>query len=1063
MFMLDLHSRFCCTFLLIIAFLSISTNLHSASRPQAIKVVMDKNYPPYVFEDSEGALHGIVIDQWRLWEQKTGIKAEITGLDWDKAISRMQAGDFDVIDTIFKTEKRSAWLDFTPAYAKLEVPIFFDKNITGLTDAPSLKGFAVAVKSGDDAVDVLKRNGVDNLLLFNSYEAIIQAAREQKVNVFVVDKPPALYFLYKSGMQNQFKHSAPLNVGEFHRAVLKGKGDLLQVVEEGFGQISTDELQRIETRWSGASLLDHVSLPYFFIATISLGLLILALFAWTHILRKAVLARTAELKTSEERFQAIYNSVNDAIFIHDIETGAILDVNQRMCEMFGWSREEACTMPVEGISSGIPPYSQADAAGWMSKAVQGIPQFFEWQAKDKNGKLFWVENNMRRAQVGAVDRILVTVRDISNRKLAEESLRKNQAMLKHILDSVPQFIFWKDRNSVYLGCNQTFATVAGLNSPDQIVGKTDFDLPWLKEESEAYRADDQYVMSNNIEKLHIIEQQKQIDGKRLWIDTSKVPLLDEQGKVYGILGIFDDITERRQAEKALLDSESRYRMLFESAGDAIIISFNNIIMDCNEKALELFGCFGRGQIVGQSIINFSADTQADNRSATAMIAEKFTAALHGEAQFFPWKHQRCDGVLIETEVTVNRIDLGDAGNLLAIIRDVTAQKKSELQLRQSQKMDSLGTLAGGIAHDFNNILNAIIGYTDLAMIREKDEEQGLHDDLLQVRQAANRATALVRQILTFSRKQQQEKTPLQISLVVKEAIKLLRSSIPSTIDIRQSIISDATVLADATQIHQLVMNLCTNAYQSMMDCGGLLRVNLKEEAIDNGSLQLPPGSYVTLSVSDTGCGMDQDTVPKIFEPYFTTKEVGKGTGLGLAVVHGIVQDHQGKIIVSSEPGHGTTFNVYLPIIMREAVSTALEVEPPVSIAHERIMVVDDEGTIVGLANQFLTQAGYRVATFNNGLEAWEALSQAPHEWDLLITDQTMPKMTGEQLATKVLTIRPDLPIILCSGYSNTTTNGEQAKITGVFTSLQKPVGRNMLLTQVAKALAEKSQITHQVT
>ena len=256
------------------------------------------------------------------------------------------------------------------------------------------------------------------------------------------------------------------------------------------------------------------------------------------------------------------------------------------------------------------------------------------------------------------------------------------------------------------------------------------------------------------------------------------------------------------------------------------------------------------------------------------------------------------------------------------------------------------------------------------------------------------------------------------------------------------------------------MNLCTNAYHAMMEQGGVLGVTLQDivfkQTIMDGDTALPPGRYLLLSVSDTGCGMDKETLHKIFDPYFTTKGEGKGTGLGLAVVHGIVKSHQGRIAVYSEPGQGTTFKVYLPII--ESTATAFEpsVAPPApSKAQERVMVVDDENAIRETHSTMLTEAGYRVTAFTNGLEAWQALSQAPHDWDLLLTDQTMPEMTGMQLADKVLAIRPDLPVILCSGYS-AIVNGDRAKISGLSAYLQKPISRNTLLREVAKALIQRS-------
>jgi len=526
------------------------------------------------------------------------------------------------------------------------------------------------------------------------------------------------------------------------------------------------------------------------------------------------------------------------------------------------------------------------------------------------------------------------------RTKTEETLRENRAMLRNILDTVPQAIFWKDRQSIYLGCNQVFAKAAGLDDPKQIVGKTDFDLPWPKEEAEAYRADDQEVIRSKQSKWHIIEPLQQADGTRLWIDTTKVPLLDTQGNVHTILGVYDDITKRIRAEE--------------------------------EKA-----------------------------------------------------------------------------NL-------------ESQLRQAQKMEAIGTLAGGIAHDFNNILSIIFGYNELAMLEEDPEKRQLH--LLELEKGALRARELVKQILAFSRKAEQQKQPLQVALIIKEAIKMLRASIPATIEIKQNIASDGIVWADPTQIHQVIMNLCTNAYYAMRETGGTLAVSLEEKKIgpdEYGYANLTPGNYLRLEVSDTGSGIDPKIKEKIFEPYFTTKKIGEGSGMGLAVVHGIVKSHHGHIAVYSEPGKGTSFHVYLPLSEQVATLPTNQSEPKIFQGKgERVLFVDDEEQIRTVVNTMLARNGYQVTTCADGLQAWEVFQKEPAQFDLVITDMTMPAMTGAELAQKILALRPQTPVILCTGQSE-LINREKALAMGICDYLNKPVLKDTLLGTARKALEHsRSPLDH---
>lgn len=382
--------------------------------------------------------------------------------------------------------------------------------------------------------------------------------------------------------------------------------------------------------------------------------------------------------------------------------------------------------------------------------------------------------------------------------------------------------------------------------------------------------------------------------------------------------------------------------------------------------------------------------------------------------------------------------------------------KLESQLRQAQKMEAIGTLAGGIAHDFNNILSIIFGYTELAMEEKNPEERQQH--LSQLKKGAERAKELVGQILAFSRKAEQQKQPLQVSLIIKEALKMLRASIPATIEIRQNIASNGLALADPTQIHQVAMNLCTNAYQAMRETGGILAVSLKEVAIgatEYGYAGITPGNYLKLEVSDTGCGIDQKTQEKIFEPYFTTKKPGEGTGLGLAVVHGIVTSHRGHITVYSEPQKGTSFHVYLPLTEQDASVLPDKSEPKeLQGKGERILFVDDEEQIRKVLSAILTRNGYRVTTSADGAQALEEFQKIPGLFDLVITDMTMPSMTGAELAQKIMILSPQTPVILCTGQSE-LINREKALAMGVRDYLTKPILQETLLVSARKALDDR--------
>jgi len=373
---------------------------------------------------------------------------------------------------------------------------------------------------------------------------------------------------------------------------------------------------------------------------------------------------------------------------------------------------------------------------------------------------------------------------------------------------------------------------------------------------------------------------------------------------------------------------------------------------------------------------------------------------------------------INFTITPVRDETGDISSFLAIGRDITKELKMEVQLRQSQKMESIGTLAGGIAHDFNNILSAIFGYTELTILSLKDQAKSTHY-LNETMKAAVRARDLINRIMTFSRKADQMKNFLRPKHIIIEALKLLRASLPATIEIKEGVISEASILADSTQIHQIVMNLCTNAGYSMKEQGGILEVTLDDIEVDDVAFlhqEIKLCRHLLLKVSDTGIGIPPEDIDRIFDPFFTTKPQGEGTGLGLSVVHGIVKALDGIITVSSKLGKGTTFSIYLPISAKETRDNDGKIEEDVPGGSERLLLVDDEEALIQSGKAILEDLGYKVSVFTKSADVLEQFKNDPLAFDAIIMDYTMPQMTGYELAKKIREIRQDIPLILCSGY-----------------------------------------------
>ncbi|MGD0036726.1 MAG: PAS domain S-box protein [Bacteroidota bacterium] len=782
--------------------------------------------------------------------------------------------------------------------------------------------------------------------------------------------------------------------------------------------------------------------------------------------------KQAEETLAKERFlmNMLMDNVPDHIYFKDKES-RFIRMNKSQATRFGLSDPAGAVGKTDfdffSEQHARPAFEDEHKIMKTGQPLIGLEEKETWP----DGRVTWVTTTKMplRDREGEIIGTFGISKDITERKQAEEALHESQALYHSFVEHMPAGVFRKDSEGRYIFVNSFFCQLKGLKA-DEILGKTPHELAAYETTIENTRTPEtigtqrtladqgtehhKLIMSTG-RSIELEEIYPQPDGTTQYYQIVKSPVFASDGKIIGTQGVQFDITQRKKAEIELKESEERYRRLVEFSPDAIAVHSEGKIVFVNPAAITLLGANSASELIGKPFLDIIHPDYRDSihQQIIAVMKEEYAFPLTEQ------KFLRLDGSIIEVEVTALPTIYKEKSAMQIVVRDISEQKKLQSQLLQTQKIQSIGTLAGGIAHDFNNILGIILAYSSLLNKNQLSPDK-FANSITAINQAVQRGAALVRQILTFARKTDIVFQPMDISELIHELLLMLEQTFPKTITFSESIANNLPfIFADRTQIHQALLNLCINARDAMPD-GGSISIAAGRHTREQMTQQFPSANeeeYVCLTVTDTGKGMDEATRLRVFDPFFTTKEKGKGTGLGLSVVYGVVQAHHGFIDLKSEPGHGTTFRLFFPVPTTNKQTTASQ-QPTESFeigGIETILFVEDEEMLVQMVSFLLESKGYNVLCARDGLEAVNIYQSHKQEIALVLTDMGLPVLTGSDEFKKLKKINPSVKVVFASGYFEPDVKSELLK-DGANGFIQKPYEPDDVLRIIRKVLDQKA-------
>jgi PAS domain S-box-containing protein len=795
------------------------------------------------------------------------------------------------------------------------------------------------------------------------------------------------------------------------------------------------------------------------------------------------------LRESEASYRAIFEASEDAIFIHDWNTGAILDANPKACAAYGWSLEEMRRLTIDEMSSGSPPYTGADALQWIEAAKRGENPRIEWHRRNRDGSLHWDEVSLKSAMIGGAPRIIASTREITARKRAEEALRASEEQYRAIFNASADALTLWDGSLRLIDANPAYLRMYRVGR-GEVVGRTFDELLQANPAAfRTYRVTREEAGVHTVAELGAAEYAKmrrqlirdalaghasrleteaiRTDGARFSVELRSIPVT-YRGAPH-VLGIGRDMTGEREHEEALRRSEARLRATVAAAFDCVVgMDIDGAIIEFNPAAERTFG-YTREEVLGRRLAELIIPERLRAAHDAGMAHYREIGAGPFLGRRVETVAMRSDGSELPVELAIAAVAAGRDGDIfIGYLRDISDAKRAEAenarleaQLRQSQKMEAIGHLTGGIAHDFNNILTSVMGYVVLAAERPQSaRDEKLAEYLAHAERSCLRARDLIQQMLMFSRGKRGERRPVALPELVGDLAGMLRSTLPTTLVLETRLQDVPTLVVDPVQIEQVLLNLCINARDATGGSGRIdvaLRRSLHPRSTCASCRQEFSGEFVEFSIGDDGAGIPPDVFERIFEPFYSTKEVGRGSGMGLAVVHGILHEHGGHVTVDSTVGAGTTFRALLPLGSATGAEPtparrALEAGDAGTRLAGRVLLAEDEASVAGFMRELLQNWGLAVTVVPDAEEALRALQHDLAGFDLLITDQTMPGLTGLELARRVAALDPSLPVLLYTGYAD-GLDATRLDAHGIQALLYKPVEPVALRRQVEAALA----------